>query len=96
MWVSRLCRGWLEFHTHRRASYNEAINKTEDVQLLMSIVRSRYGELYSLLAVTGVAANVCLSTSAGANLGFGNSDDYVGNLIPFSGGVIYEENPTIT
>ena len=41
-----------------RASYNEAINKTEDEQLLTSIVRGRYGELYSLLAVTGVAANI--------------------------------------
>jgi len=79
-----------------RASYNEAINKTEDEQLLMSIVRSRYGELYSLLAVTGVAANVRFSSSAGVNLGFGDSDDYAGNLVPFSGGVIYEENPTIT
>lgn len=79
-----------------RASYNEAINKTEDEQLLTSIVRSRYGELYSLLAVTGVAANVRFSTNAGVNLGFGDSDDYVGNLVPFSGGVIYEENPTIT
>ncbi|KGM43462.1 hypothetical protein JY97_07130 [Alkalispirochaeta odontotermitis] len=79
-----------------RASYNEAINKTEDEQLLMSIVRSRYGELYSLLAVTGVAANVRFSSSAGVNVGFGDSDDYVGNLVPFSGGVIYEENPTIT
>ena len=79
-----------------RASYNEAINKTEDEQLLASIVRSRYGELYSLLAVTGVAANVRFRSSAGVNLGFGDSEDYVGNLIPFSGGVIYEENPTIT
>ena len=52
-----------------RASYNEAINKTEDEQLLASIVRSRYGELYSLLAVTGVAANVRFSTNAGGNLG---------------------------
>ena len=79
-----------------RSSYNEAINKTEDEQLLMAIVRSSYGELYSLLAVTGVAANVRFSTNAGVNLGFGDSDDYAGNLVPFSGGVIYEENPTIT
>ena len=79
-----------------RASYNEAINKTEDEQLLMAIVRSRYGELYSLLSVTGVAANVRFGTNAGINLGFGNSEDYATNLVPFSGGIIYEENPTIT
>jgi hypothetical protein len=79
-----------------RASYNEAINKTEDEQLLASIVRGRYGELYSLLSVTGVAANVRFSANAGVNLGFGDSSDYEGNLVPFSGGLIYEENPTIT
>ena len=79
-----------------RASYNEAINQTESEQLLLAVVRSRYGELYSLLSVTGVAANVRFSTSAGVNLGFGDSDDYAGNLVPFSGGMIYEENPTIT
>lgn len=79
-----------------RASYNEAINKTEDEQLLASIVRSRYGELYSLLSVTGVAANVRFSANAGINLGFGDSSDYETNLVPFSGGLIYEENPTIT
>ena len=79
-----------------RASYNEAINKTEDEQLLASIVRSRYGELYSLLSVTGVAANVRFRANAGINLGFGDSSDYETNLVPFSGGLIYEENPTIT
>ena len=79
-----------------RGSYNEAINKTENEQMLMAIVRSRYGELYSLLSVTGVAANVSFATSAGVNLGFGDSDDFAGNLVPFSGGFVYEENPTIT
>ena len=79
-----------------RASYNEAINKTEDEQLLMMIVRSRYGELYSLLAVTGVAANVRFGTNAGVNLRFGDPTDYATNLVPISGGLIYEENPTIT
>jgi hypothetical protein len=41
-----------------RAAYNEAINETEDEQMLMSIVKGRYGETFSLLAVNGVAANV--------------------------------------
>ena len=39
-----------------RADYNEAINRTEDEQMLLSIVKGRYGETFSLLAVTGVAA----------------------------------------
>lgn len=79
-----------------RADYNEAINKTDDDQLLMSIVRGRYGETFSLLAVTGVAANVRFGTNAGVNIGFGPDENYAGNLVPFSGGLVYEENPTIT
>ena len=79
-----------------RADYNEAINRTEDAQMLMSIVRGRYGETFSLLAVTGIAANVRFGTNAGVNIGFGPDENYVGNLVPFSGGLAYEENPTIT
>ena len=52
-----------------RADYNEAINKTDDAQMLMSIVRGRYGETFSLLAVTGVAANVSFGTNAGSMSG---------------------------
>ena len=79
-----------------RADYNEAINKTDDAQMLMSIVRGRYGETFSLLSVTGVAANVRFGTNAGINVGFGPDENYAGNLVPFSGGFAYEENPTIT
>jgi hypothetical protein len=79
-----------------RAHYNEAINKTEDEQMLLWIVRNRYGETSSLLAVNGVAANVRFSTNVGIEAGLGPSENYVGNLVPLGGGVIYEENPTIT
>jgi len=79
-----------------RADYNEAINKTDDDQMLMSIVRGRYGETFSLLAVTGVAANVRFGAKAGVEVGFGPNENYDGNLVPFSGGLAYEENPTIT
>jgi hypothetical protein len=79
-----------------RADYNEAINKTEDEQMLLSIVRGRYGETFSLLAVSGVAANVRFRTNAGIEAGFGPRENYDGNLVPFSGGLAYEENPTIT
>ena len=64
-----------------RADYNEAINKTDDAQMLMSIVRGRYGETFSLLAVTGVAANVRFGTNAGVNLRFGPDESYAGNQI---------------
>jgi hypothetical protein len=79
-----------------RGDYTEAINKTEDEQLLLSIVKGRYGENYTLLAVSGVAANVRFRTNAGTDIGVGPTSNYDGNLVPFSGGLAYEENPTIT
>lgn len=79
-----------------RPDYNAAINQTEDEQMLLSIVKGRYGETFSLLAVRGVTANVRFATRAGIDVGFGPSDSYSGNLVPFSGGLAYEENPTIT
>ena len=79
-----------------RASYNEAITQTDNEQLLMSIVRGRYGETYNMLAITAVAANIRFSASANAQVGIGPSENYIGNLVPLSSGVAYEENPTIT
>jgi hypothetical protein len=79
-----------------RADYNAAINKTEDEQMLMAIVKGRYGETTSLLSVNGVAANVRFNTQAGVNFGFGPESNYSGNLVPFSGSGTYEENPTIS
>jgi hypothetical protein len=79
-----------------RADYNEAINKTEDEQMLLSIVKGRYGETFSLLTVSGVAANVRFSTNAGVQAGIGPDDSFAGNLVPFSAGLAYEENPSIS
>jgi hypothetical protein len=79
-----------------RADYNEAINKTDDEQLLMTIVRGRYGETSRLLAVTSVAANVRFVANAGAEAQFGEEEFTEWSVVPFRGGVAYEENPTIT
>jgi len=79
-----------------RADYNEAINRTEDEQMLLSIVKGRYGETFSLLAVSGVAANVRFRTNAAVEIGYGPRWQYYENLVPFTGGLAYEENPTIT
>ena len=59
-----------------RADYNEAINRTEDEQMLLSIVKDCYGKTFSLLAARGnhrpnlsgrrgcmVGRNVCLSVT---------------------------------
>lgn len=79
-----------------RASYNEAIRQTNNQQMLMAVVQRRYGERANLLAVSSVTANVRFSANAGVQAGYGSSNSYQGNLIPFSGGFTYEENPTIS
>lgn len=79
-----------------RLAYNEAIIETDNQQMLLLAVRSRYGERSNLLAVASVTANVSITASTGVELGFGDDDSYSGNLVPFGAGVTYEENPTIS
>ncbi len=79
-----------------RLAYNEAITTTDNQQMLMVLIHNRYGERGHLLSVASVTANVSVTTSAGVQAGFGSSSDYEGNLIPFAGGFVYEENPTIS
>jgi hypothetical protein len=78
-----------------RNVYNEVINKTGSQQTLLLIVRARYAEPSSLLAVSSVTANVRMRTRAGVELGVGSKETYVGNLVPLGGDIVYEENPTI-
>jgi hypothetical protein len=79
-----------------RLAYNDAISETDNQQLLMEILHNRYEERGSLLAVASVTANVSVTTSAGIELGFGDNDNYAGNLVPFGAQAVYEENPTIS
>jgi hypothetical protein len=79
-----------------RLAYNEAIIETDNQQMLLVVVRNRYGERSNLLAIASVTANVRISTSTGIEAGVGDSDSYAGNLVPFSAGFVYEENPTIS
>jgi hypothetical protein len=79
-----------------RLAYNDAINETNRQQLLMMVIYNRYEEEGNLLAVASVTSNVSVRASSGIQLGFGDSDDYAGNLVPFSAGSVYEENPTIS
>lgn len=78
----------------RRSAYAEAIDQTENEQLLLSIVKGRYGETSSQLAVNAIAANMRFRTEAGIEAGFGPDTVRGENLL--IGGVAYEENPTIT
>jgi len=79
-----------------RPAYNEAIARTDDEQMLMAIVHSRYGETGSLLAVTSITANLRVGATLGAEVGIGADDSFSGNLVPLSAGAVYEENPTIS
>jgi len=79
-----------------RLAYNEAINDTNNQQMLMMIVHNRYEERGNMLMVGSVTANIRISSGVDVQAGFGNDRDYSGNLVPFSGAFIYEENPTIS
>jgi hypothetical protein len=79
-----------------RLAYNEAVIQTDNQQMLLLAVRSRYGERSNLLSVDSITANVSVTTKAGIEAGVGNNDNYAGNLVPISAGVSYEENPTIS
>ena len=85
-----------QIHCHGRAAYNEVINRTEDQQLLTAIVRNRYGETISMLAVTNVTANIRFTTGIEAQVGIGDLRSYETNLIPFSGVIAFEDSPTIS
>ncbi len=79
-----------------RLAYNEAIVATDNQQMLMVVVHNRYNESANLLTVASVTANVHTTTSAGVQVGYGSDSNYSGNLVPFTAGTIYEENPTIS
>jgi len=67
-----------------RLAYNEAITETNNQQLLMAVIQNRYEETGSMLGVVSVTANVRVRSRAGIQLGFGDSDNYAGNLVPFN------------
>jgi hypothetical protein len=79
-----------------RAAYNKVINYTDDQQMLEAIVRTRYGETVSMLAVTNVTANIRFTAAAEAQFGLGPSPNYETNLVPLSTGLAFEDNPTIS
>lgn len=79
-----------------RLSYNKAIAETNNQQMLMVLIQNRYVDQANLLAVASVTANVSVTTGAAIQLGFGDTANYTGNLVPFGANAVYEENPTIS
>src|SRR5215831_19232503 len=78
-----------------RPAYSEVIAKTSAEQTLGLIVRLRYLDPFGLLNVASVTANLQFSAKAEGQAGIGSKSSYAGNLVPFSAGVGYEDNPTI-
>ena len=65
-----------------RLSYAEAISTTEEQQILLALVRNRHDQHGSMLAVNSVTANIRIAASGSMQFGFGDNDDYSGNLVP--------------
>ena len=79
-----------------RPAYNDAILATNDQQLLQNIVRMRFVDSIGFLAVSSVTANVSVTASGTVQLGAGPTSNYSGNLVPITGTVSTEQNPTIS
>jgi hypothetical protein len=79
-----------------RPAYNAVLAETNAEQTLAFVVSLRYGETSSLLSVTSINATVRFGSNAAVEVGAGPESNYAGNLVPLSGGVAYEESPTIT
>jgi hypothetical protein len=79
-----------------RLQYNEIVSTTASQEALLNIVRIRYGERTQSLTVASITASPKIHVDSRFELGIGPSEIYKGNLVPFSGGFYYEENPTIS
>lgn len=77
-----------------RLAYAEAINQTQDEQILLAIVKGRYGESTTLLTVSSVVANLRFRAELGIEGGFNGAGAPGDDLL--IGGIAYEENPTIS
>ena len=79
-----------------RGAYNDVIARTNAEEMLALIVRLRYSDPIGLITVGNVTANLRFSARAAGEAGIGSQSSYAGNLVPFSAGVAYEDNPTIS
>jgi hypothetical protein len=79
-----------------RGAYNDVIARTGSEQTLGLIVRLRYSDPIGLLMVSSVTAGLKFTADAKGEAGFGPRANYIGNLVPFSAGIGYEDSPTIS
>ena len=74
-----------------RSSYNLAIQRTNDEQLLLNLVRLKYRDTPFFMEVSSVASQFTLSTNIGANF----QEGFKG-LFGVGGGMGLTERPTVT
>jgi hypothetical protein len=84
-----------------RPEYNRVIQQTEKEELLLNIVRLRYGEHIKFLQVTSIVSslNISASANASATVPFGTPERLLvtgANTANVGGGLNYSETPTIT
>src|SRR5215470_10064848 len=79
-----------------RGAYNDVIARTSSEQTLGLLVRLRYSDPVGLLMVSSVTAGLKFTADAKGEAGFGPRANYAGSLVPFSAGIDYEDNPTIS
>jgi hypothetical protein len=79
-----------------RSAYNDVVARSGSEQTLGLIVRLRYSDPIGLLAVASVTAGLKFTAESKIEAGFGPRSNYAGNLVPFSGGIGYEDSPTIS
>lgn len=76
-----------------RNNYNIAIQRSNDEQLLVNLVRLKYRDMPFFLEVSSVASQLTLRTTAEANVDLPESAP---NLFGFGAGATLEEKPTVT
>ncbi len=76
-----------------RSAYNKALQKTNNEQLLLNLVRLKYRDTPLFLEVSNITSQFTFTTSANANATF---PDTGLNIFGFGGGATVEETPVIT
>lgn len=76
-----------------RNNYNIAVQRTNDEQLLLNLIRLKYRDTPLFLEVSSVASQFTLKTDASVNA---ELPDTGLNIFKFGGGATYQERPTVT
>lgn len=79
-----------------RLAYNEAVQQSEQRELLLNVVRLRYDDVPEFLAVSGISTQLSLEASAGIGGIFGQDADADSDLVTPNASLGFAENPTLS